>query len=404
MSAVEAIPLSAADDPAATRARLLANADALEPLLRAHIDDSETNRRLSPGVIAAFHEAGFFRMLQPRRWGGLEVHPNTFFDVQIRIASIYPSAAWVLGVVAVHNWQLALFPEQAQRDVWGEDPSVLVSSSYAPTGSVERVEGGFELSGRWSFSSGCDHCDWVFLGGFGPTSEGAPRDMRTFLVPLSACRIDDNWHTFALKGTGSKDVVLDGVFVPEHRTHSMGDGFKCDSPGNAVNPSPLYRLPFGQVFTRSVSTSAIGIAKGALAFYLDVTKTKVGAADGNRASLDPGAQLTVARAESAIDHIELTLHRDMDAMMAAAEAGVRTSIDQRVAWRWNSSEAVSKAVEVVDALFSLCGARALFTNSPMHRYFTDAHGARAHYANRPEGSGRNLGRVRLGHRTQDFFL
>lgn len=404
MSAVEVIPFSPVGDTSDPREQLLANAEAMAPLIRKYIPDCEAHRRLSPEIIQAFHDAGFFRMLQPKRWGGLEVHPNTFFDVQIKIASIYPSAAWVLGVVAVHNWQLALFDEQAQVDVWGEDPSVLVSSSYAPTGSVKKVDGGYELSGRWSFSSGCDHCDWVFLGGFAPSPEGAPRDMRTFLVPLSQTTIDDNWHTIALKGTGSKDVVLDAVFVPEHRTHKMGDGFKCDSPGNAINTAPLYRLPFGQVFTRSVSTSAIGIAKGALEFYLDVTKTKVGAADGSRASKDPGAQLTVARAESAIDQIELVLHRDMDAMMDAAESGERMSIDQRVAWRWNSSEAVSKSVEAVDSLFSLCGARALFTNSPMHRYFTDIHGARAHYANRPEGSGRNLGRVRLGHRTQDFFI
>lgn len=386
------------------RDRLLANADALLPRLRQRVADSEAARCVSEQTIADFHDAGFFRMLQPRRWGGLEVHPATFFDVQIRIATAHPSAAWVLGVVAVHNWQLALFDARAQQEVWGDDPATLVSSSYAPTGTVTAAEGGYRISGRWSFSSGVDHCDWVFLGGFAPVPEGSPPDMRTFLVPRADFRVEDNWHTISLKGTGSKDVVVDGAFVPAHRTHRMSDGFKCDSPGNAVNDAPLYRLPFGQIFTRSVSTSAIGIAKGALGFYREVTATKVGAADGSRAAKDPSSQMACARAASTIDQLELVLHRNMDAMMAHARRGERMSVEQRVAWRWDSSEAVSRAVAVVDELFSLCGARALFLSSPMHRYFVDIHGARAHYANRPEASGRNYGGVQLGGRTRDFFI
>jgi 3-hydroxy-9,10-secoandrosta-1,3,5(10)-triene-9,17-dione monooxygenase len=390
-------------DPDA-REKLLENADLLLPFLAQRVAKSEAARQISRETIADFHRAGFWRMLQPARWGGLEVHPNTFFDVQIKVASAHPSAAWVLGVVAVHNWQLALFDIQAQEEVWGERPDVLISSSYAPTGTVEKVEGGYRFSGRWSFSSGVDHCEWAFLGGFAPSPEGCPPDMRTFLVPLSEATIEDTWHTMALKGTGSKDVILDDVFVPEHRTHKMSDGFKCDNPGNAVNDAPLYRLPFGQVFVRSVSTTSIGIAKGALQFYRSVTQTKVGAADGNRAAKDPSAQMACARAASTIDQLELVLHRNMNAMMADAEAGQRTSIERRVAYRWDSSEAVTKAVAVVDELFSLCGGRALFLSSPMHRYFLDVHGARAHYANRPDSSGRNFGRVQLGMRTTDYFI
>jgi 3-hydroxy-9,10-secoandrosta-1,3,5(10)-triene-9,17-dione monooxygenase len=387
-----------------TRDELVARAKALQPALRQRIPQAEADRKLPPETIADFQAAGFFKMLQPKRWGGFEVHPNTFFDVQMTVAEACPSSAWVLGVVAVHNWQLALFDVRAQEDVWGEDPSTLVSSSYAPTGKVSKVDGGYQISGRWSFSSGCDHCQWIFVGGFAPSPEGSPPDMRTFLVPFSDAVIEDNWHTMALKGTGSKDVVISGAFVPEHRTHRMGDGFKCNSPGNAVNDAPLYRLPFGQVFTRSVSTTAIGITRGALDFYRSVTAVKTGAADGKQARIDPTAQMACARAASTVDAMELVLHRNFDRMMELAEAGETLSIEDRVAWRWDSSDVVGKAVDVVDELFGLCGARALFTNSPMHRYFCDVHGARAHYANRPEASGRNFGRVQLGMRTQDFFI
>ncbi len=198
-------------------------------------------RRVPDETVEELKRAGLFRLLQPARWGGAEAHPNHFFDTQRAIARACASTGWVYGVVTVHAWQLALFPLQAQEDVWGEDPDALISSSYAPTGKVEKAPGGYRISGRWSFSSGCDHCGWVFVGGFAP-SDGPP-DMRTFLVPRSDYTIEDNWHTFALQGTGSKDIVMNEVFVPEHRTHRFADGFRCLSPGNEQNHSTLANRP-----------------------------------------------------------------------------------------------------------------------------------------------------------------
>jgi 3-hydroxy-9,10-secoandrosta-1,3,5(10)-triene-9,17-dione monooxygenase len=277
---------------------LIVRAQVLKEALTARAAKADELRRVPDETIADFREAGFFRMLQPTRWGGLEVDPTTFFDVQMAVASACPSSAWVLGVVAVHAWQLALFPLQAQEDVWGTDAGTLISSSYAPTGKVARAEGGYRISGRWSFSSGCDHCQWVFLGGFvPPEAEGKPPEMRTFLLPRSDYRIDDNWHVAGLKGTGSKDIVVENAFVPEHRTHKLIDGFKRQSPGNAVNPSPLYRLPFGQIFVRSVSTSAIGAAQGALDAFLDIAAKRVAASDGAKVSEDPTTQTVCARGE-----------------------------------------------------------------------------------------------------------
>src|SRR5262245_33341804 len=237
---------------------LVQKARELAPVLAQRVPEADRLRRVPDATIAEFKEAGVFKMLQPSRWGGLEVDPKTFFEVQWTIAAACPSSAWVLGVVAVHNWQLALFDPKAQDEVWGEDSSTLISSSYAPTGKITRVEGGYRISGRWSFSSGCDHCQWVFLGGFVPPEgdQKAP-DMRTFLVPRSDYKIDDNWHVAGLKGTGSKDIVVENAFVPEHRTHRLIDGYFRKSPGNATNTAPLFKLPFGQIFVRSVSTSAI---------------------------------------------------------------------------------------------------------------------------------------------------
>ena len=387
-----------------TREELVAKAKALGPVLRERAAKTEADRTLPKETIRDFQEAGFFRILQPKRWGGYELDPQVFFEVQWTIAEACPSSAWVLGVVAVHAWQVAVFPLQAQEEVWGNDTSVLVSSSYAPTGKIEKAEGGYKVSGRWSFSSGSDHCQWVFLGGFVPTGPGERPDMRTFLLPRSDYVIDDTWHTAGLRGTGSKDIVVEGAFVPEHRTHKMMDGFKRDNPGNAHNPAPLYRLPFGLVFVRSVSTTAIGIAQGALDAYREVAATRVAAGDGAKVAEDPTAQVVASQAEAAIDESKTILLRDFDEMMAKVRAGEDLTLERRVKFRYDSARVVQRCMEAVDGLFTASGGRAIFLNSPLLRYFLDVHAARAHYANNPDKPARNFGGVQLQLKNADFFL
>jgi 3-hydroxy-9,10-secoandrosta-1,3,5(10)-triene-9,17-dione monooxygenase len=384
---------------------LLERARTLGPALRQRAAEADRLRRIPDETIADFRQAGFFRMLQPKAYDGLEVEPSTFFDVQATVATACPSSAWVLGVVAVHNWQLALFPKAAQDEVWGADPGTLISSSYAPTGKVERVDGGYRVRGRWSFSSGCDHCRWAFLGGLvPPEKEGAPVEMRTFLVPREEYRIDDNWHTAGLRATGSKDIVVENAFVPEHRTHRLIDGFRLKSPGNEVNPAPLYRLPFGQIFVRSVSTTAIGIAQGALDVFRDAAKRRIAAGDGSKVAEEPTTQLVCARAEAALDEVRLVLHRNFAELMSLAHAERPMPLERRLRFRYDSSRAVERCVEVVDELFTASGGRAIFLDSPIQRYFQDIHAARAHYANNPEKPGRNWGAVQLDLKNTDFFV
>jgi 3-hydroxy-9,10-secoandrosta-1,3,5(10)-triene-9,17-dione monooxygenase len=383
----------------------LERAQAMLPALRERASRADELRRVPDETIADFKEAGFFRMLQPKRFGGFEVDPQVFYEVQWTIASACPSSAWVLGVVTVHSWQLALFAEQAQQDVWADDTGALISSSYAPTGKIERADGGFKVSGRWSFSSGCDHCQWIFLGGFAPTDPDARApDMRTFLLPRSDYTIDDNWHVMGLKGTGSKDIVVDDVFVPEHRTHKMIDGYKCKNPGNEVNTAPLYKLPFGQVFVRSVSTSAIGMAQGILDAFLDIASKRIAASDASKVAVDPTTQVVAAHAAETIDTVKLVLTRNFEEMMANVRAGESIDIPRRIKYRYDSSVAVTKLLEAVDRVHASSGGRAIFDNSPLQRFFLDIHSARAHYANNPDKPGRNFGGVQLGLKNVDFFI
>mgnify|MGYP002636211816 CR=1 FL=1 len=389
-----------------TERALIEGARALAPILRQRAAATNEARQLSAETINNFAEAGFWRMLQPRRWGGLQVDPRTFFSTQIEVAKGCASTAWVLGVVGVHAWQLAVFDERAQQEVWANNKgAALISSSYMPVGKVTHVDGGYQLSGRWSFSSGCDHCQWIFLGAFvPPREEGQRADMRTFLLPRADYEIIDNWHTSGLRGTGSKDIVVNDIFVPEHRTHRFADGFKCSSPGNVTNPEPLYRLPFGQIFVRSVATTAIGIAEQALLDFIGVASQRVSQAQGTKIKEDRDTQAIAARAQATIREIKHVLHTNFGVMMAAVDAGEALNIEDRVRWRYDSSRAVERCVEVVDKLFTQSGGRAIFLDHPMNRAFNDIHAARAHFANKPGPAAENLGRVLLGMNTTDFFV
>jgi len=387
-----------------TREALIARARAMVPALEARVAACREARQVPDETIADFREAGFFRIFQPARWGGYEMDPQTFYEVQIIIASACPSSAWVLGILSVHAWQLALFAPETQGEVWGEDDTTLISSSYMPVGEVTPVEGGYRLSGRWGFSSGSAHCQWVFLGAFLPTVEGKPPDMRTFLVNRSQYRLEDTWKVSGLQGTGSNDVVVEDAFIPERHTHRFADGFRCKSPGNALNDGPLYRLPFGQIFVRSVSTPAIGMARGALAAFRQNALSKVSRADGRRASENPTSQRALAEAEATIDEVELVLFRNFDAMTALAEAGEPIPVERRVRWRYDSARAVVRCAEAVNALQTASGGGGIFLDHPVQRFFQDINACRGHYANNPEKPALNLGWVMLGQKTRDYFV
>ncbi len=382
---------------------LLASAREMVPILAKRAALAEQNRSITAETIADFKQAGLFRVIQPKCYGGYELDPGVFFDIQITLAEGCMSSGWVYGVVAVHNWQLALFDPRAQEDVWADDNSVLIASSYMPKGQVERVDGGFRFSGRWSFSSGVDHASWLFLGGIVSSKDGAP-DYRTFLVPRSDVSINDNWHTVGLKGTGSKEVVINSAFVPEYRTHRAMDGFAGTSPGLSANPAALYRLPFGQIFVRAVSSASIGALQGALNAFREYGSKRVSVNDMGRTAEDPAAALAAADAALAIDDMKLALHRNFTAMMTTLRRGEALDVNDRIHYRYQSAAVAGRCAEHIDRLFHTCGGQGIYTDNPIGRFFVDIHAARMHYANNPDKFGRNYGGVLLGLGNTDFFI
>jgi 3-hydroxy-9,10-secoandrosta-1,3,5(10)-triene-9,17-dione monooxygenase len=384
---------------------LIERARAMVPILAERAGRAEREAMVPVETIADFQKAGFFRVLQPKRYGGYEMSPDVFYAIQMALAEGCMSSAWVYGVVAVHNWQLALFDERAQEEVWGRDSSVLTSSTYMPVGKVKEVDGGFRLSGHWGFSSGSEHCEWVLLGGLVPPKNGeAAPEYRTFLLPRKDYKIVRNWDVLGLKGTGSHDIVVEDAFVPEYRTHKAKDGFMCDSPGNQVNTAPLYRLPFAQIFVRAVSTSSIGALQGAINQFLDSAPARVSTNTGQKTSEDTGAQLACADAQAAVDEMKTILMRNFDVMMDAAREGKALPVKIRVQYRYHSAAVAERCASHVSRLLRYCGGRGIYLSNPMTRVFLDVHAARSHVANNIDPFARNYGGVLLGRDNTDFFI
>lgn len=386
-------------------AELIARAHALAPTLAQRAGQAEQGARVPEQTVADMQAAGFFKVLQPRRYGGYELEPQTFFDIQMALAKGCMSTAWVYGVVGVHNWQLALFDERAQQEVWGEDPTTLIASSYMPVAKVTTVEGGFRVSGHWKFSSGSELCDWIFLGGLVPPSApGNPPEYRTFLLPRADYTIDRNWDVMGLRGTGSHDIVVDDVFVPEYRTHRATDGAMGTSPGLALNDSPLYRLPFAQIFVRAVCTACIGALEGGLEDFLGYASGRVSANSGGKTADDGGAQLACAEAAVGIDEMRIVLQRNFNELMEAARSGKQIDVERRLHFRYQSSQVAERCARLANGLLRYAGGNGIYNTNPLVRRFLDLHAARAHYANNVDRFGQNLGGVMMGRANSDFFI
>jgi 3-hydroxy-9,10-secoandrosta-1,3,5(10)-triene-9,17-dione monooxygenase len=270
---------------------------------------------------------------------------------------------------------------------------------------VERVEGGFILSGHWGFSSGCDHCQWVLLGALiPPPAEGGPPEMRTFLVPRSDYSIQDAWHVFGLKGTGSEDIVVNRAFVPEYRTHKAIDGFLCQNPGQAENDAPLFSLPWAQVFVRLVSTAAIGGARGAVQAAVDIAKSRISTNTGKASKSDPILLNAIARAHAELDEMAVVLDHNFSEMMATVRAGASLPVEKRVLYRYQSATVVRRCAALVDTLMPLLGGRAIYLSSPIVRTWLDLNAARAHVANDPNNFGPDLANGLMGEGPAFMFL
>jgi 3-hydroxy-9,10-secoandrosta-1,3,5(10)-triene-9,17-dione monooxygenase len=373
----------------------------LLPTLRERADEAERLRVVPEASIKELEETGFFRLLQPKRFDGLEADPIEFYTAVRDIASACGSTGWVSSVVGVHPWQVALFADEAQQAVWGGDTTTRLSSSYAPTGKAVLTEGGFTLSGKWSFSSGCDHCTWVLLGGLVFNTEGQVVDFRTFMVPRADYEIIDVWDMVGLRGTGSNDIVVKDAFIPEAFTLSMGDTGRCFGPGQEQNTSDLYKLPFHSIFTGTITTPIIGMAMGAYDEHVEMQQKRTRAAYlGEKASLDPFAAVRIARASSEIDAAWALLVNNIREEQAFVAKGEKIPLKTRLKVRRDQVLGSQRAIDAIDSLFEASGGRALANGTYLQRAWRDAHAGRVHAANDPERALQMYGAHEFGHKIE----
>ncbi|MFC6010018.1 3-hydroxy-9,10-secoandrosta-1,3,5(10)-triene-9,17-dione monooxygenase oxygenase subunit [Nocardia lasii] len=358
--------------------------EALLPTLRERAQEAEDLRRIPDDSMKALAETGFFRLLQPEQWGGHAADPVIFYDTVRKIAGACGSTGWVAGIIGVHNWHLALFDQQAQEEVWGEDTDVRISSSYAPMGVGQAVEGGYLVRGSWAWSSGSDHATWAVLGG--PViKNGKPVDFGSFLIPRSEYRIDDVWDVVGLRGTGSNTVVVEDVFVPTHRFLSFRAMSEGRSPGLARNTAPVYKMPWGTIHPTTISAPIVGMGYGAYEAHVEHQGKRVRAAyAGENAKDDPFAKVRVAEAASDLDAAWRQLSGNVAEEYALLLAGEEIPFDLRVRARRDQVRATGRVIASIDKLFESSGATALANGTPLQRFWRDAHAGRVHAANDPE--------------------
>jgi 3-hydroxy-9,10-secoandrosta-1,3,5(10)-triene-9,17-dione monooxygenase len=383
--------------------KILDHVRELTPLLRERAAEAESARRLPEETVKELKDIGVVRLLQPTRYGGSEADPRLFYDCVMTIAAACGSTGWVTGVVGVHPWQIALFDDRVQQEVWGEDPDTWASSSYMPGGRMTPVDGGFTLSGRWSFSSGCDHCQWAILGVMLERSPGAPPEMWNVLVPRSDYRIEDVWQVMGLCGTGSNDIIIEDLFVPDYRAIDLVKMFNWESPGLATNTSPLYRLPFATLFANAITGAIIGMAAGIVAECREYTKARVSKTWG-KATEDPYIVSSLGRADCELDACRTQLMRNIGDMYEAALAGKPITLEQRSAARRDQVRGSERAIAAIDDVFDRAGAGAINLSNPIQRLWRDAHAGRHHTINSGDRSLHSYAMTAMGFAPTDVMI
>ena len=387
-------------------ATVLTSAKTLIPQLRDRAARTEELRRLPPETERDLHETGLFRVVQPRRVGGLEFDYVALVDCAELLGKGDASVSWNFANLASHHCMLGMFDWRAQDLVWDKDPNALIASSFIfPAGRARKVEGGYRLSGNWPFSSGVASCEWNMLASVVASDDEADGiEYRIFLVHRNDYNIVDTWNSVGLGGTGSNDVEVRDAFVPEALSVAVSDLAGGPTPGSSVNPNALYALPVFSLFPYVLSGVALGNAQACLDDYIDVARRR--ASTYNRAKLGDmqSTQIKIAEASAKIDAARVIMRSNCIEAMTEARRGRIPDMAAKTRLRRDGAFSVNLCTEAVSLLFSASGARGLFTTGVLQRQFRDAHAINSHLAFNFDAAGTNYGRVALGLPSENLTL
>jgi 3-hydroxy-9,10-secoandrosta-1,3,5(10)-triene-9,17-dione monooxygenase len=353
------------------------------PILRERAQKSEDARMLIRENEQLLHESGLFRFHQPKAFGGMELPFVAVVDIPAELARGCPSTAWSVGNVACHHWILGYYDPETQREVWDVNPDALIASSIAlAAGRARKAEGGFIVNGRWPFSSAVDNSDWNMLAvSVFDNDDKTPLDWRLCLVPKSDYQIIDTWYAMGMAATGSKDVAVRELFVPERRALPL---LRCrgggEHPGAALNAGALFRIPIVAASSHPLAPAALGAAEGAYELFLATMAKRAGTYTGARVADFQAVQIKVARARCLIDSARSFLRQSAIAFQAIAERNEAPDLETKLRFRAHSAFAVSQAREAVETLWSCYGAQGLYDSDPLQRHLRDVLAINQHFS------------------------
>jgi alkylation response protein AidB-like acyl-CoA dehydrogenase len=353
-------------------------ASELRPLLQQRARETDALRHLPPDVVTAVREAGLCRLMVPKRFGGHETSVRTYLEVIAELGRGCGSTSWVASLINVCAWLGALFPDQAQRDIWGADPDAWVAGSLNPIGETTKVDGGWRVTGRWPWASGCMHAQWAACGLNMKDAQGQIVNVGLSLMPMSELRIEDTWHMVGMRGTGSNTIVAKDVFVPEHRFLPYPPAFEGTYRTEHTDEA-VYRAAFVPITVLILAGPQVGVARAALEYAISKAGVR-GVTHTNFAkqSESTGFQITLAEAAMKIETAELHTFRCADDLDRYARSGAYPDATARARMRMDTALAAKYCRDAVDLLVSAHGTSSLADVSPMQRWWRDVHVASHH--------------------------
>jgi 3-hydroxy-9,10-secoandrosta-1,3,5(10)-triene-9,17-dione monooxygenase len=366
---------------------------AISPVLQRNSRACDIARQVVPESIAAMMHSGMFRISQPSRNGGYELSLTTLADAVAALSQACPSSGWVLMVAGAHHWCMGSFPEAGQDEVFGDGRGVLIAGTLSWQGTASNVNGGYRIDGRWQFGSGVDHSQWVILGCADPDTHVPKVHV---VARRNEIEIDDTWHVMGLLGTGSKDVVARGVFVPEHRAIDTRMFFRTESPHIDNHPTKLFCLSAEAVLSLSVATALLGSARFALAQFVERTKERRVILSGARKAEHAPTQVRMAEAAGEIQSADLLIHDalgEFERLIATAE---RPNLEHRTRVKWQAAYAAELCRRAVARLYSGSGAHAVYESSPLQAAFRNINVGAQHASIDFDSSAEQYARLRFG--------
>jgi 3-hydroxy-9,10-secoandrosta-1,3,5(10)-triene-9,17-dione monooxygenase len=366
---------------------------AISPVLERNARACEKARQVVPESIAAMTQAGMFRIAQPARVGGYELSLRTLADAVIALSQACPSSGWVLMVAGAHHWCMGSFPEAGQDEVLGNGRDAIIAGTLSWQGNATMVDGGYRIDGRWQFGSGVDHSQWVMLGCADPDTH-APKVH--VVARRDEIEIDDTWYVLGLQGTGSKDVVARGIFVPEGRAIDTRMLFRGESPHAANHRSNLYRLSAEAMLSLSVATALLGSAKFGLEEFIKRTRQRRVILTGAPKAEHGPTQVRLAEAAAEIQCADLLIHDALGEFDRLVATGERPGLEHRTRVKWQAAYAAELCRRAVTRLFSGSGAHAVYDGSPLQTAFRNIHVGAQHASIDFDSSAEQFSRLRLG--------